>query len=113
MCGGAADPAPGTGDERDNRLQGLGPLAGIAVGVTVGAVGGLISQAVARSGRRLPAVVAVPVLGATAMALSDVPLKLLGISDPASWAARDWASDAIPHLLYGAVTYSVLRAGEA
>jgi hypothetical protein len=36
--------------------------------------------------------------------VSDVPLKVLGISDPAFWAAEDWANDAIPHLFYGAVT---------
>jgi hypothetical protein len=103
---------PGDEDERGNRVQGLGPLAGIAVGVAVGAVAGLVHRALARSGRSVPAVAAVPLLGATAMALSDVPLTLLGISDPRSWAAKDWASDAIPHLLYGAVTYLVLRTGE-
>jgi hypothetical protein len=113
----AADKAglsiPGEKDERDNRLRGLGPLSGIAVGVAVGAVTGLVHQALARRGRTLPAVVEVTFTGAAAMALSDVPLKLLGISDPASWAAKDWASDAIPHLLYGVVTSSVLRSGQA
>ena len=104
---------PGDQDERGNRLQGLGPLSGIAVGVTVGAVAGLVHRALSRRGRSVPAVVEVPLLGVTAMALSDVPLKLLGISDPAAWAARDWAGDAIPHLLYGAVTSSVLRTGAA
>jgi hypothetical protein len=103
---------PGDKDERGNRVQGLGPLAGIAVGVTVGAVAGLVYRALARRGRAVPAVVEVPLLGAAAMALSDVPLKLLGISDPATWSATDWASDVVPHLLYGAVTYSVLRTGE-
>lgn len=105
----AGVPIPGDQDVRDNRLQGLGPLSGIAVGVTVGALAGLVHQALTRRERVLPAAVAVPLLGATAMVLSDVPLKLLGISDPTSWAGKDWASDAIPHLLYGAVTHSVLR----
>jgi hypothetical protein len=104
---------PGDEDERGNRVQGLGPLAGIAVGVTVGAVAGLVHHALARRGRTVPAMVEVPLLGAAAMALSDGPLKLLGISDPATWKAADWASDAIPHLLYGTVTYSVLRTAEA
>jgi hypothetical protein len=89
---------PGDQDERDNRVQGLGPLAGIAVGVTVGAVAGLVHRALAQRGRTVPAVIEVPLLGATAMALSDVPLKLLGISDPATWRAPDWPSDAIPPL---------------
>jgi hypothetical protein len=104
---------PGNKDERGNRLQGLGPLSGIAVGVTVGAVAGLVHRGLARRGRALPAVVEVALIGGVAMALSDVPLKLLGISDPASWGAADWASDAIPHLLYGVVTYAVLRSAEA
>ena len=104
---------PGDKDERGNRLQGLGPLSGIAVGVAVGAVAGLAHRALARRGHSLPPVVEVPFIGAVAMTLSDVPLKLLGISDPAAWAAKDWASDAIPHLLYGAVTYSVLQSVEA
>jgi hypothetical protein len=30
-----------------------------------------------------------------------------------SWAGEDWASDAVPHLLYGTVTTAVLRTGEA
>jgi hypothetical protein len=104
-------PIPGDQDERGNRVQGLGPLSGIAVGVAVGAVAGLVRRGLARSGRSLPPAVEAPLIGAVAMALSDVPLKLLGISDPASWAAADWASDAIPHLLYGVVTSAVLRSG--
>ncbi len=33
---------PGEGDERQNRLQGLGPLSGTAVGMGVGAVVGFL-----------------------------------------------------------------------
>jgi hypothetical protein len=109
----ASLPIPGDKDQRGNRVQGLGPLSGIAVGVTVGAAAGLVHRGLARRGHSLPSAVEVTLIGAAAMALSDVPLKLLGISDPASWAAADWASDAIPHLLYGAVTYAVLRSAEA
>jgi hypothetical protein len=53
--------------------------------------------------------VPVVVIAAAAMALSDVPLKLLGVSDPASWETRDWAADALPHLAYGLVTYAALH----
>jgi hypothetical protein len=108
-AGRASISIPGDKDERGNRLQGLGSLSGIAVGVTVGAVAGLVHQVLARRGRVLPAVVGVPLLSATAMALSDVPLKLLGVSDPATWAPKAWVSDAVPQLLYGAVTHSVLQ----
>jgi threonine dehydrogenase-like Zn-dependent dehydrogenase len=44
---------------------------------------------------RLPAPVPVVLIGAAAMALSDVPLKVFGISDPADWEAKDWAADAL------------------
>ena len=49
-------------------------------------------------------------IGAAAMASSDVPLKLFGISDPAEWEAKDWAADAVPHLAYGLVTYAAISA---
>ena len=106
-------PIPGGKDERGNRVQGLGPLSGIAVGVAVGAGAGLVHRVLGRRGRTVPLVVEATLIGAAAMALSDVPLKLLGISDPASWGAADWVSDALPHLLYGVVTCAVLRSDEA
>jgi hypothetical protein len=100
---------PGDDDTRQNRLQGLGPLSGIAVGVAVGAVAGLAGHLLRQTGRDLPAPLAVLLISATAMALSDVPLGALGISDPRTWAAKDWAADVVPHLAYGATTYSTLR----
>ena len=103
---------PGKGEERDNRLSGLGPLAGDAVGVAVGVVAGAIHRALRARGRRGPALLSVLVIGGAAMALSDVPLKVLGISDPADWEAKDWASDIVPHLVYGAVTYATLVASD-
>jgi hypothetical protein len=101
---------PGQGEERDNRLAGLGPLSGAAVGIFVGAAAGLAHSALRARGRRLPAPVPVILIAAAAMALSDVPLKLFGISDPSDWAAKDWAADALPHLAYGLVTYATLHA---
>jgi hypothetical protein len=97
---------PGDDDSRQNRLQGLGPLSGIAVGVAVGAGFGLLRRLL---GRALPGPVAVLLIGGSAMVLSDVPLKVLGISDPKTWAAKDWAADIVPHLAYGAATYATLR----
>jgi hypothetical protein len=49
-------------------------------------------------------------IGAAAMASSDVPLKLFGISDPAEWEAKEWAADAVPYLVYGLVNYAVISA---
>jgi hypothetical protein len=101
---------PGHDDERDNRLAGLGPLSGIGVGVVVGAAAGLVLGALRKRGVTLPAPIPVVLIGAAAMASSDVPLKLFGISDPTEWKGKDWAADALPHLLYGLVTYATIRA---
>lgn len=110
MARGAGITVPGEGETRDNRLAGLGPLFGTGVGVAVGAVTGVIHRALHASERELPAPLAIALIGAAAMALADVPLKLFGISDPSEWKAVDWAADAVPHLAYGAVTYATLRA---
>jgi len=32
------------------------------------------------------------------------------VSDPSGWDAAAWASDAVPHLAFGAVTYGSLAA---
>lgn len=104
---------PGAGNTRDNRLSGLGPLSGIAVGTAVGAIAGAVRSLL---GSRLNptarfAVTAV-VSGAAAMSLADIPMKALGISNPTDWRVQDWAADAIPHLAYGVVTAATLTATE-
>lgn len=109
----AADAAgvdvPGSKSERQNRVDGLGPLAGSAVGVLVGAATGLVDRVTLR---KLPVPVLAVFAGAAAMVLTDVPLELLDVSDPRDWAATDWVSDAVPHLAYGLVTVATLRAGQ-
>ena len=107
--GKAGAAIPGTGDERANRLAGLGPLSGIGVGVVIGAVAGSVHRALRRRGRSIPAPAAIVLISGAAMGMSDVPLKLFGISDPAEWKAADWAADVVPHLVFGAVTYATLR----
>jgi hypothetical protein len=42
------------------------------------------------------------------MAAADVPLTRLGLTDPSTWSPVDWASDVIPHVAYGLVTYTAL-----
>jgi len=98
---------PGEGEEKQNRLDGLGPLAGIATGVGIGAVAGLLSPILAR----LPTLVGAGLLGAAAMAGSDLPLKKLGLTDPANWSTVDWVSDVVPHFAYGLVTSRALARG--
>jgi hypothetical protein len=108
VAAGVGVEVPGGEEERQNRLQGLGPLAGILTGVAVGALAGALRAA----GLRLPAVVAAPLVGLTAMAGADGPLAATGLSDPRTWAASDWAADLVPHLTYGAVVEAVLRASD-
>ena len=97
---------PGDEDERINRLAGLGPLTGLMAGLGVGAALG-----VARTlGFRPNLLVASVVTGAAAMAGTDAPMTALGVTDPRTWAPKDWLSDAVPHLAYGLVTAVVVQA---
>jgi hypothetical protein len=101
---------PGDEQTRKNRLAGLGPLAGIATGVGVGAVAGLL----ARTGRlSWPALAGV--IGGGAMAGANAPMIALGITDPRRWGVAGWLSDVLPHVAYGVVTAYVadglVRAG--
>ena len=99
---------PGEGDERENRVQGLGPLQGIAVGVGVGAAIGFLRGLHIR----LPFLADSVVIGAAAMVAADLPMAQMGLTDPKKWSEKDWMSDALPHLAYGAMTHLALRAME-
>lgn len=96
---------PGDATTRKNRVAGLGPMTGLVAGVGVGAALGLAQGAGWRPG------LAVSALAGTVGALigSNGPMTVLGITDPRTWAAKDWASDIVPHLAYGVVTAGVLR----
>ena len=98
-------PVPGTGEDKRNRLAGLGALLGAATGVGVGAIAGMLAPVLGR----LPGPLVALLVGGAAMTAVNVPLKQLGITDPATWSVSDWASDAIPHLGYGAATCTALR----
>ncbi|HYJ75695.1 MAG TPA: hypothetical protein VEV65_08850 [Kineosporiaceae bacterium] len=93
---------PGDDETRKNRLAGLGPLTGIATGVGIGALAGLLAPKL-----RLP--VLAGVVGTAAMAGSNVPMTALGVTDPRSWGAAGWISDVVPHLAYGLVTAAVAK----
>ncbi|MFH9658906.1 hypothetical protein ACH4NF_14375 [Streptomyces sp. NPDC017248] len=104
----AGHPVPGTGETRDNRLAGLGALSGIAVGCGIG-----VAVSLTRGlGLRPPWWLGGVVTGALAMVATDLPMARLGISDPKSWSAKDWASDVVPHLCYGLTTYGMLAAAD-
>jgi len=95
---------PGDGETRDNRLTGLGSLSGIVTGVGVGAAFGVLR----RIGLRPPVPVGGVLVGLGAMAATDGTMAALKVSDPRTWSATDWASDLVPHLVYGLVTYATL-----
>ncbi|MBP0461549.1 hypothetical protein [Streptomyces montanisoli] len=101
----AGHPLPDT-DGRDNRLTGLGALSGLAVGTGTGVAVSLLH----RAGFRPPVVLGGVVTGLLAMAANDLPMTRLGITDPRTWSAQDWASDVVPHLLFGLATYAAVAA---
>lgn len=94
------------GDGADNRREAAGALLGYATGVSIGAVYGVLRGGGVDGSRPLSGVA----VGLSAMAASDVPIALTGVSDPATWSPTDWLSDIIPHLIYGLVTVAVYEA---
>ncbi len=100
----AGHPVPGDQRTRANRLEGLGALTGIGAGVAVGV---LVSAARA-AGLRLPAWAGPAAVAGLAMAMTDVPMARMGVSDPRSWSRSAWLSDIVPHLAYGLVTHATL-----
>lgn len=88
------------GEERDNRLAALEPLVGLLTGVAVGALYG-----VARDAGWCPRAVAAALSAAGAAVVGTRgPMTGVGVTDPRSWGAANWAGDVVPHVVYGAVT---------
>jgi len=89
-------------------IPALGALTGMLTGVGVGAAYGLANAC----GLQPTFAVGATLATAAAIAASNGPMTLLGITDPRTWSATDWASDVVPHLAYGLVTaaaYAALR----
>jgi len=106
LADAAGQRIPGKRGERDNRRTALGALSGIGNGVAVGVLASLARTA----GVRLPSTVGAVATGAAAMALTDGTTTALGVSDPRDWSSKDWVSDALPHLAYGAAVQAVVEA---
>jgi uncharacterized membrane protein len=83
LAEGAGVEVPGSRGRRRNRIEALGPLAGAATGLVVGAV---------------------------AMLATDLPLATTGVSDPKKWTRAEWTADVLPHLAYGITTHQTLVA---
>lgn len=89
-----------------NRESGLGALLGYVNGLGTGVLYGLVRSQL----DEVPAVLAAPLVGLTAMAASDIPLVSLRVTNPKTWGLSGWLSDAIPHLIYGIVTVATYEA---
>lgn len=87
-------------DAAANRREAMGALLGTANGIGIGIVYGIVRLILPRP----PAWLAGAALGAAAMAASDYPATRLGLTEPRDWTATDWASDVLPHMVFGIVT---------
>ncbi|HEY4463395.1 MAG TPA: hypothetical protein VGN41_12090 [Streptosporangiaceae bacterium] len=94
---------PGSDEVRQNRLEALSALSGIATGVMIGSVAGVLGV------RRLGPLAGPVAIGGAAMLATDLSMARLGISDPRTWDLTSWLSDIVPHLGYGAVVYAALE----
>jgi hypothetical protein len=97
---------PGDDETRQNRVQGLGPMTGLVAGVGVGVVVGLVRA----SGYRSQPLVGTLLTTLGVLVAANGPMTALGITDPRTWSATDWASDVVPHLAYGAVVKTTMDA---
>ena len=100
-------PAEEASQALKNRRSALGALSGYAIGVTIGAAYGLLSLAV---GTKRQFFLRTVVLGAVAMAASDVPAAVLGATNLKEWSATSWVSDIVPHAAFGLTTVAVVSA---
>ncbi len=99
----------GVNDETaQNRESGLGALLGYVNGLGTGVMYGLLRSQLDDDTVSTP--LASVVVGLAAMAASDVPIVALGVDNPKTWGVSGWASDLIPHLIYGLVTVATYEA---
>ena len=99
-------PIPGDEVTRQNRVQGLGPLLGLVVGIGVGVLGGLARA----SGHRSATPVGATLTTLGVMVATNSPMTALKVTDPRAWSATDWLSDVVPHLAYGVVLKTTMDA---
>ena len=86
-----------------NRRSGLGALLGIAAGLGVGALYGVLRPRL----RGMPLAVLGADVGLAANVGTTAPMSLLGVTNPARWSAGSWISDLVPHLAHGITTAAV------
>jgi hypothetical protein len=99
-------PIPGEGEQRDNRLAGLGPLLGLAAGVAAGAAYGAVTALTGKPRLRTGIIAT----GVSALLVGNAPMTVLGVTDPRHWSVGAWLSDIVPHAAYGVVTAATFDA---
>ncbi|MGY1749312.1 hypothetical protein [Modestobacter sp. SYSU DS0511] len=97
---------PGDEETRQNRVQGLGPMTGLAAGVGVGVLAGLARAA----GFRSQPLVGTALTTIGVLIGSNGPMTVLGVTDPRTWPLSSWITDVVPHLAYGAVVKTTMDA---
>lgn len=93
---------PGQGVERASRLEGLGALTSLVVGVGIGGLLGLARASGLRAGTLLTTV--------TVLVSTNGAMTVLRVTDPRTWSVADWLSDLVPHLAYAAVVTTTMDA---
>ena len=99
---------PGDEPTRNNRLEGLGALSGIAAGVATGVVTGVLMGTTRVAGASPGFRGTFVTMAALVLVAGNGPMTVLGVTDPRTWDAEAWASDVAPHLAYAAVAAYVL-----
>ena len=89
---------PGEGEALAARRTGVAALLGFLTGFTGGVAYALVHPLL----RRLPPWLRAALVGLGTMAATDASSAALGTTDPREWGAAGWASDVVPHLVYGA-----------
>lgn len=84
----------------ENRRTGVGALLGIASGLSAG----LLHSALRDRLPRAPTALLALGTAAAANAGTVVPMTALGVTQPREWPASSWATDLVPHLVFGVVT---------
>ncbi len=96
---------PGDRDEKEARSIALGSLLGVAAGTAVGVAVAALRASGWPTGRTATAATTWMLV----MIAGNGPMTALGVTDPRTWAATDWAADVMPHAAYAVAASAALR----
>ena len=98
--GAARSDEQGASERLVNRQEALGALLGVADGLGIGLVYGVVRLILPRP----PAWLAGAALGSLSMAAAEYPAARLGLTEARDWGSADWVADVLPHMAYGVAT---------